>query len=135
MKKLKFARLLAVSALLTFAVSGAAQAVNYTAIKDKGKTEEKAETGKKEEVVCTAQDKSNIKKYTRAVEDYTEIGQEVADTPGIHDDRRKREKMGRKLEKFNEFVMSEEFEELKKSFKNCDVDPPLGPIETPYWTP
>ncbi len=133
MKNLKFTRLLALTVLMSFTLAGTVHAVNYTAIKEKKKTEERVETGKKEKIVCSAEDKSNMKKYLRVVDDYTGAADKVNAEPGIVDDRRQREKIGREMEKFNEFVLSEEFEDIKTSYKNCGQDLPLGPLEMPFW--
>lgn len=124
---------------LMVAFSAPALAGNYTALSDKelknSKTQDESPK-KQAQRVCTKNDKKNINAYAEKLEKFSEEVSTGALKAGEMGENEVLRKDYMKIhENFTEYLKSEKHEQVKQSYKACNVEMPQWNLIESFWTP
>ncbi len=141
-KKLLLSGVLAVGTVMVLCV-GTVNAVNYTALpekslKAKSAEDENASKDRSSSQMCDENDLKKIQKYDRKFKKFIEQQNELlvgAGAEKLDSDASKRTNLESVVESFNKYLNSDEHQEVVGSYKECKLEMPELPGQTPFWMP
>lgn len=141
-KKLLLLGILTVGATFVCGI-GSVEAVNYTAMPTKSSKAKKAEDEEQSknrgsQQICDENDLKKIKKYDSKFKKYIEDQNEFlagVEAEKLNSEASKRTELESLLEKFNKYLNSEEHQKVVGSYKECKMEMPELPGQTPFWMP